>query len=47
MTVEKIRELAARYVNPDKMIYLIVGDAETQLEGLIELGLGAPVLLNE
>ena len=46
MTVEKVQELAKKYVNPNKMIWLFVGDAETQLERLNELGFGKPVLLN-
>ena len=47
MTVEQIRALAAQYLDPDKMIYLVVGDAATQLERLKQLGFGDPVLLND
>lgn len=47
ITVPQIRELAKKYVDPDKMYYLIVGDAETQLERLEGLGYGEPILLNE
>ncbi|MGB7841583.1 MAG: insulinase family protein, partial [Salinimicrobium sp.] len=46
ITVEQIKELARQYVNPGKMYYLIVGDAETQLDRLEQLGFGKPVLLN-
>jgi zinc protease len=46
MTVDKIKTLANQYVNPDKIYYLIVGDAATQLKKLEELGYGKPVLLN-
>ncbi len=46
MSLLDIQELAEKYVNPDKMYYLIVGDAETQLDKLSELGYGEPVLLN-
>lgn len=46
MTLEKHKALAQKYVDPSKMIYLIVGDAETQLEELKSLGLGDPILLN-
>jgi zinc protease len=46
MTVDEIRALAKKYVDPSKMIYLIVGDAETQMDGLEELGFGEAVLLN-
>lgn len=45
--VLEIQDLAKKYVNPDRMYYLIVGDAETQLQRLEELGYGKPVLLNE
>ena len=47
MTKAQIKELANKYVNPNKMIWLVVGDAETQLERMKELGYGEPVLLNE
>ncbi|SFN72398.1 M16 family metallopeptidase [Salegentibacter flavus] len=43
----EIQELAEKYINPEKMYFLIVGDAESQLEKLGELGLGKPVLLNK
>lgn len=47
MTIEKHKELAQKFINTDKMIYLVVGDAKTQLEPLKELGLGEPILLNK
>ena len=47
MTKERIKELANKYVNPNKMIWLVVGDAETQLERMKELGYGEPILLNK
>lgn len=46
MSLLQIQELAEKYVNPDKMYFLIVGDAETQLDRLSKLGLGDPILLN-
>ncbi|MDT0645272.1 pitrilysin family protein [Zunongwangia sp. F260] len=46
MTVEGIQNLAKKYIDPDKMYYLIVGDAETQLDKLETLDYGEPVLLN-
>ncbi|MYI05843.1 MAG: insulinase family protein [Gemmatimonadetes bacterium] len=45
MTVERIRELAARHLDGD-MIWLVVGDAATQMGRLEALGLGTPVLLD-
>lgn len=47
MTPEDHQELAEKYIEPDKMIYLVVGDRETQLENLKGLGLGNPILLDE
>jgi len=47
MTKERIAALANTYINPNKMIWLVVGDAETQLERMKELGYGTPILLNE
>ncbi len=46
MTVKDIKVLAKKYVNPNKMIYLIVGDAASQLTKLEKLGFGKPILLN-
>ena len=45
ITLERHRELAAKYL-PDAMVYLVVGDAKTQLEPLKKLGLGDPILLD-
>ncbi len=47
MTKERVKELANKYVNPDKLIWLVVGDAETQLDRMKELGYGTPILLNK
>lgn len=46
MSVDDVKKLAEKYVNPNKMIYLVVGDAETQLDKLEQLGFGKPVLIN-
>lgn len=46
MTVEQVRELAGTYTAPDNMIWLVVGDARTQLVRLKALGYGDPVRLN-
>lgn len=46
LTVEDIKALADKYITPNQMIYLVVGDAATQLEKLEQLGFGKPVLLN-
>jgi len=47
MTVSRIRELSAKYFDPSKMVWLVVGDAKTQLPRLKELGFGDPVVLTE
>jgi zinc protease len=47
MTVARIKELSGKYLDADKMIWLVVGDAKTQLPRLKELGFGEPVLLNK
>ena len=46
MTQDKIKALAQKYLEQDKMIYVVVGDAATQLEQLKSLGLGDPILLD-
>jgi zinc protease len=46
MTREEHRQLAQKYLQPEKMIFLIVGDRATQFDKLKELGLGEPVLLD-
>ncbi|MDY8134057.1 pitrilysin family protein [Aquimarina sp. 2201CG5-10] len=47
MTIDNIKKLSDQYLDPNKMIYLVVGDAKTQLKKLEQLGFGTPVLLNE
>lgn len=47
MTVEQIKALSQKYLDPNKMIWLVVGDAKTQLPRMKELGLGEPVLLSK
>lgn len=41
MDVERLQDLARRYLDPNRMIYLVVGDAATQRDRLEALGLGA------
>ena len=47
MTLDRIRELAGQYLDPNRMYYLVVGDAATQMEKLNKLGFGKVVLINE
>jgi zinc protease len=46
LTQDQLKELAQKYIEPNVMTYLIIGDAKTQLEPLKQLGLGNPVLLD-
>ena len=46
MNVEKIKSLSNKYPDTNKMMWLVVVDAKTQLEPLKKLGFGDPVLLN-
>lgn len=45
MTVDTVRGLAKRYVQPDRMQYVFVGDAQSQAAPLKTLGLGRPELI--
>ncbi|MCJ7554931.1 MAG: insulinase family protein, partial [Ignavibacteriaceae bacterium] len=47
MTLAEHKELAQKYILPERMIYLVVGDAQTQLEPLKGLGFGDPILLDK
>jgi zinc protease len=46
LTLEQAQQILSKYLDTDKMVYLIVGDAETQLARVNELGLGKAVLLD-
>ncbi len=47
LTVEKELELAKKYIDPEKMYYVVVGDAKTQLKPLEKAGLGKPILFKQ
>lgn len=47
MTVQQIKSLSQKYLDANKMYWLVVGDAKTQLPRLKELGFGEPILLNK
>jgi zinc protease len=47
ITLDELKKLSEKYLNANKMIYLVVGDAETQLKKLEQIGFGAPILLNK
>ena len=46
LSVADVKGLVEKYIKPNQMIYVIVGDAKTQLEKLKALGFGEAVLLN-
>ncbi|MCF6275312.1 MAG: insulinase family protein, partial [Robiginitomaculum sp.] len=46
LTLADFKRLADNYLRPDAMFYLVVGDAQTQLSRLKDLGYGEAVLLN-
>jgi zinc protease len=45
MTLEEHSEICRRYIDPESMFYVVVGDAATQLEPLTALGFGQPELI--
>jgi zinc protease len=45
MTLESHKELAQKYIKPNNMYFVVVGDAETQINSLNNIGLGEPVLV--
>jgi zinc protease len=47
MTMEEHQKLAQKYIQPQNMYYVVVGDAATQLEPLKSLGFGDPVLVEK
>ena len=46
MTLDDFRSVITTYLDESQMIYVVVGDAETQLDRLGELGYGAPVVVS-
>jgi zinc protease len=47
ITGEEAKEIIDKYIIPDKMIYVVVGDAATQLKPLEKIGFGKPELINQ
>jgi len=39
--------LAQKYLQPGKLVFVIVGDKATQFDKLKELGLGDPILVDK
>lgn len=47
MTLVDFKALANKYLLPDAMNWIVVGDAQTQAARLVELGFGEPVILDK
>lgn len=47
MTQDGHMAIAQKYIVPDKMYYVVVGDAATQLKPLEKIGFGKPVLISK
>ena len=47
MTIEEHKAITDKYILPDKMYYVIVGDATTQLKPLEKIGFGKPILVKQ
>ncbi|MES2760455.1 MAG: pitrilysin family protein [Pseudomonadota bacterium] len=47
MTLPQIQALSQKYLDPSKMVWLVVGDAKTQLPRMKDLGFGEPVLIQK
>jgi zinc protease len=45
MTLPQVQALSQQYLDPSKMVWLVVGDAKTQLPRMKELGFDEPVLI--
>jgi zinc protease len=45
MTLDQLKSLAEKYIDPSKMYYVIAGDAKTQLDQLEKIGFGKPELV--
>jgi zinc protease len=45
MTLDQHKALALKYINPNRMFYVIAGDAATQAAGLSTLGFGEAVII--
>lgn len=47
MDVAEAQRLIKEYMNPDNLIYVVVGDGKTQLDRLNNTGLGKPIVVNK
>ena len=47
MTLERHKELAQKYLDPDKMVYLVSGDAATQFDRFKDAGFDRLLLIDK
>ncbi len=47
ITGDEAKAIIDKYIIPDKMIYVVVGDAATQIKPLEQIGFGKPVLIHQ
>jgi zinc protease len=47
ITLEEEKAIAEKYIVPDKMYYVVVGDAKTQMKPLEKIGFGKPLLVKQ
>ncbi len=47
MSIDDHRIITNKYIVPDKMYYVVVGDAATQLKPLEKIGFGKPILVKQ
>jgi zinc protease len=45
MTIEEHKAITEKYIVPERMYYVVVGDAATQMKQLEKIGFGKPVLI--
>jgi len=45
ITIEEHKAITDKYIVPDKMFYVVVGDAATQMKPLEKIGFGKPILI--
>jgi zinc protease len=45
MTLDEHKAITDKYIIPDKMYYVVVGDAATQMKPLEKIGFGKPILV--
>lgn len=47
ITIDQAKSIYSKYIRPENMVYVIVGDARTQFGRIKEAGLGEPIMLDK